>query len=149
MGVLFNYYTAADDRAAAGAIVRDDDEPFGTGYDEFTVKGIDPMVGLLPAESLLTGRPEAQLAADPGRNRLVAMLEDGEIVALTIPDALRDALTAADHHTLTAAGLAWSRSDTSDMLPDEAHLTEFLEQLAALARRAASRGHHLYCWICP
>ncbi|MEV7783531.1 hypothetical protein AB0P06_35625, partial [Kitasatospora sp. NPDC088351] len=46
----------------AATFLRDDDEPFGTGYDEFTVKGIDPMVGLLPAESLLTGRPEAQLA---------------------------------------------------------------------------------------
>ncbi|MBL1090376.1 MULTISPECIES: hypothetical protein [Streptomyces] len=36
-----------------------------------------------------------------------------------------------------------TRSDFDDSL------ARFLTGLAALARRAVTRGQHLYCWICP
>ncbi|THA23355.1 hypothetical protein E6W17_41625 [Streptomyces sp. A1547] len=44
MGALFGYYAAADDEDAARAVVRQDGQPMGTGYDSFVVKGVDPVV---------------------------------------------------------------------------------------------------------
>ncbi|MDI2127129.1 hypothetical protein [Yinghuangia seranimata] len=66
MGVLFGYYTASDDHDASRAIVRDDDKPSGTGYDELVVKGIDPVVDLVPVEVLITGRSAEEVKTDPG-----------------------------------------------------------------------------------
>ncbi|MFI6844471.1 hypothetical protein OG535_27800 [Kitasatospora sp. NBC_00085] len=148
MGVLFGYYAAADDRAAAGAIERDDDEAFGVGYDGFVVKGVDPMVNLLPAEALLTGRSPDEARADPRHTRLLAMVGDGEVVAVTLADTLRDALAAPDDGSLAGIAVAWSGSDAFADPAEPDHLAVFLRRLAALARRAAGRGHRLYCWIC-
>ncbi|MGK5631782.1 hypothetical protein [Streptomyces sp. URMC 123] len=149
MGVLFGYYAATDDHDAARAIVREDGEPVGTGYDEVVVKGVDPVVALLPAEALLTGRPAAAVKADRRRGHLVAMVGEGEVVGLALTDCLRDCLVGRDAASLAAVARDWSASDAFDTPPDPDGLAEFLGDLAALATRAAARGRRLYCWICP
>lgn len=65
MGVLYGYFAAADDDDAVRAVVRDDGEPSGTGYDQLVIKGIDPVVELAPAEALMTGRSAADVRCDP------------------------------------------------------------------------------------
>lgn len=79
MGALFGYYAAADDEDAARAVVREDGQPMGTGYDSFVVKGVDPVVELLPAEVLITGRAADGIEADPRHGQLVGMVGDGEV----------------------------------------------------------------------
>ncbi|MEU6324333.1 hypothetical protein [Streptomyces sp. NPDC047009] len=148
MGVLFGYFAAADDDDAVRAVVRDDDEPTATGYDGFDVNAMDPTLDLLPAEVLLTGRTAEAVQADPRRGHLVALIEDGQLVCLSLTDALRDALAVADRASLRGIALDWAASDVFSTPPDPDGLAEFLDRAADLAGRAVERGHRLYCWIC-
>ncbi|KDN80973.1 hypothetical protein [Kitasatospora cheerisanensis] len=150
MGALFGYFAAADDDDALGAVVRDDDEPFGTGYDGTVVKGLDPVVALGPAEELLTGRSAAELRADPRCGGLVGTSEDGEALVLSLSDALRDALARCGDAAPAEVAARWAATDgLFPGVPDPEHLADFLRELAALAARAAARGGRLYCWVCP
>ncbi|MGW4378700.1 hypothetical protein [Kitasatospora sp. NPDC004531] len=150
MGVMFGYFAAADDDDALGAVVRDDDEPFGAGYDGTVVKGIDPVVVLGPAEEWVTGRSGAELRADRRRAALVGTTEDGEAVVLTLSAVFRDALARLDDATSREIAERWATTDeVSEYLAGPGELGDFLRDLAALARRAAARGAGLYCWVCP
>ncbi|MFJ5924523.1 hypothetical protein ACIQF6_18185 [Kitasatospora sp. NPDC092948] len=150
MGVLFGYFAAADDDDALGAIVRDDDEPFGAGYDGTVVKGIDPVVVLGPAEELVTGRSGAAVRADPRCGALVGMDEDGEAVVLSLSDAFRDALARQDDAALGEVAERWAAVDgVFDGPADPDELAEFLRELAGIAARAVARCARLYCWVCP
>ncbi|MEV7119623.1 hypothetical protein [Kitasatospora griseola] len=150
MGVLFGYFAAADDDDALGAIVRDDDEPFGAGYDGTVVKGIDPVVALEPAAELVTGQSGAELRADPRCGALVGMIEDGEVVVLALSNVLRDALARQGDAALGEVAERWATADEVFHGPaDAGQLAEFLRELARIARRAAARGAGLYCWVCP
>jgi hypothetical protein len=149
MGVIYGYYAAADDGDAAGAIVREDEEPFGAGYDEVEVKGIDPMVDLLPAETLITGLSAETVKSDPRRGELIAAVADGEAISLSLTDTFRDALAAFDKQLLDAVAQGWAASGDFYTPPDPSDLSDFLRELSGLAERAAGRGQRLYCWICP
>lgn len=152
MGVLYGYYSAADDKDAGRAIVREDEQPSGTGYDQFVLKGIDPTVNLLPAESLITGRSQDEVKADPRHGHLVAMVGEGEVVSVSLTDTFRDALVRFDRALFDAVAQGWAVSDAFYSPPDKEavdDLTAFLRQLADLAQRATGKGHHLYCWISP
>ncbi|WSQ09804.1 hypothetical protein OG604_19680 [Streptomyces sp. NBC_01231] len=152
MGVLYGYYSAADDQDAGRAIVREDEQPSGTGYDQFVLKGIDPVANLLPAESLITGRSQDEVKADPRHGHLVAMVGDGEIVSVSLTDTFRDALVSFDPALFDAVAQGWSVSDAFDSPPDKDtvdDLAAFLRELTDLAQRATAKGHRLYCWICP
>jgi hypothetical protein len=149
MGVLYGYYAAADDEDAARAIVREDEQPFGTGYDELVVKGIDPVVDLLPAETLITGRPADEVKADPRHGALIAMVGEGEAVSVSLTDGFRDALAAFDRRLLDDVAVGWVASGDFHSPPDPSDLAGFLRALADLADRAEVRGRRLYCWICP
>lgn len=149
MGVLFGYYAAADDHHASRAVVREDDEPTGTGYDELVVKGVDPVVDLLPAEVLVTGLAAEEITADPRRGRLVAMVGDGEVVSVALTDVFRDRLATLERELLDDVARGWAASGEFSTPPDPDDLAGFLHRLAGLADRAVTRGHHLYCWICP
>ncbi|MFG2695940.1 hypothetical protein ACIHEI_36905 [Kitasatospora sp. NPDC051984] len=146
MGTLIGYFAATDDDDALGAIVRDDDEPFGAGYDEVVVKGIDPVVMLEPAEELVTGRSPAELRADPRRAALVGMIEDGEVVVLALSDAFRDALAQHEDAALREVAERWAVAEGVHYEP--ADLADFLRELAGLASRAVAGGARLYCWAC-
>ncbi|RKS79514.1 hypothetical protein BZB76_0985 [Actinomadura pelletieri DSM 43383] len=144
MGVLYGYFAAADDDDAVRAVVRDDGETSGTGYDQLVVKGMDPVVNLAPAEALLTGRSDAQSGA------LVGMLGDGEVVVVTVADAFRDALAAADPASFSEIATAWSNDEDAFLDPvDPDDLHDFLDELSGLAARAVDHRARLYCWICP
>ncbi|MGW4895721.1 hypothetical protein ACWEQL_26200 [Kitasatospora sp. NPDC004240] len=149
MAVLYGYYAAADDEHAAAAIVRDDEGPDGAGYDELVVKGIDPTVYLLPAESLLTGRYTEDLTADRRHCRPIAVAGDGEVVSVSLTDSLRDSIATFDTELLGDVAVGWSVSDVFASPPEVDELAEFLNDLAALARRAVARRQRLYCWACP
>lgn len=149
MGVIYGYYAAADDGDAAGAIVREDEEPFGAGYDEVEVKGIDPMVDLLPAETLITGLSAETVKSDPRRGELIAAVADGEAISLSLTDTFRDALAAFDKQLLDAVAQGWAASGDFYTPPDPSDLSDFLRELSGLAERAVGRGQRLYCWICP
>jgi len=149
MGVLYGYYAAADDEHAVRAVVREDAEPVGTGYDELVVKGIDPIVDLLPAETLITGRPADDVKADPRHGALIATLGEGEAVAVSLTDGFRDALAAFDRRLLDDVAVGWAATGDFHSPPDPSDLARFLRALADLADRAATRKHRLYCWICP
>ncbi|KOG33057.1 hypothetical protein [Streptomyces resistomycificus] len=149
MGVLFGYYAAADDQDAGRAVVRTDGEPSGTGYDQFVVKGVDPIVDLLTVEFVLTGRPASVIKADPRHGHLVATVGEGDVVSVSLTDAFRDELASVDREFLNDVARSWASSGRFSTPPDEDHLADFLQQLAALAERAVGQGHGLYCWICP
>ncbi|MFD9600860.1 hypothetical protein [Streptomyces sp. NPDC059970] len=150
MGVLYGYFAAADDGDAVRAVVRDDDQPSGTGYDQLVVKGIDPVVELTPAETLMTGRSAAEVQSDPRHGSLIGMVGDGEVVVVSLTDALRDALATCDTRFLHDVATGWSRTEGVFYYPaDPEDLTSFLKQLSGLAGRAVTQGARLYCWICP
>ncbi|MGW4825795.1 hypothetical protein ACWEP4_44890 [Streptomyces sp. NPDC004227] len=147
MGALFGYYVAADDEDAVRAVVREDGQPMGTGYDSFVVKGVDPVVELLPAEVLVTGRTADAVEADPRHGHLVGMVGDGEVVTLSLTDSFRDSLARFDRKQLGEVARGWSASSVFSAQSELSGLTGFLEGLAALAERALVRGHRLYCWV--
>ncbi|RKE23191.1 hypothetical protein [Streptomyces sp. TLI_171] len=149
MGVLFGYFVAADDADAARAVVRDDDEPSGAGYDELVAKGLDPFIQLARADELLTGRTAAEVRADGRSGSLVAMVGDGEVVAVSLTDALRDALARCEEAALAVVAAEWAATaEVFDPPADAEHLADFLSELKALAGRAVRRGARLYCWMC-
>ncbi|WP_406424917.1 hypothetical protein [Streptomyces sp. NBC_01589] len=147
MGALFGYYAAADDEDAVRAVVREDGQPMGAGYDSFVVKGVDPVVELLPAEVLVTGRTAGDIEADPRHGHLVGMVGDGEVVSLSLTDPFCESLARFDRKQLGEVARGWSASGVFSAQSDPSGLTDFLGDLAALAERAAVRGHRLYCWI--
>ncbi|WP_328664674.1 hypothetical protein [Streptomyces sp. NBC_00328] len=148
MGVIYGYFAAADDDDAVRAVTREDDEPTATGYDGFDVNGMDPTVDLLPAEVILSGRSAETIQADPRYGHLLATADDGQLLRLSLTDALRDAFAAADRGSLHHVAQVWAASDVFPTPPDPQGLAEFLEQAIDLAGRAVERGHRLYCWIC-
>ncbi|MFJ2562653.1 hypothetical protein ACIO02_06540 [Streptomyces sp. NPDC087568] len=147
MGAFFGYYAAADDEDAVRAVVREDGQPMGTGYDSFVVKDVDPVVELLPAEVLVTGRTADAVEADPRHGYLVGMVGDGEVFTLSLTDSFRDSLARFDRKQLDEAARGWSASSVFSSQSDLSGLTGFMEDLAALAERALVRGYRLYCWI--
>lgn len=150
MGVLYGYFAAADDDDAVRAVVRDDGEPSGTGYDQLVIKGIDPVVELTPAEALMTGRSAADVQSDPRHGSLIGMLGDGDLVVVSLTDAFRDALANCEATSLGDIASRWSSTEGVFYYPaDPEDLASFLEQLSELASRAVTRDARLYCWICP
>ena len=147
MGVIYGYYAAADDEDAARAVVREDGEPTGTGYDEVAVKGIDPVVDLLRAEMLITGRSAEAVKADPRHGDLIAMVGEGEVVSVTLTDAFRDELARFDKELLHDVAQGWAASGDFHQPPEPENLAAFLRDLSGLAERAAARGRRLYCWM--
>ncbi|MEV6048801.1 hypothetical protein [Streptomyces xanthochromogenes] len=148
MGVIYGYFAAADDDDAVRAVVREDGEPTATGYDGFDVNGMDPTTDLLPAEVVLTGRSAESVQADPRHGHLLASIDEGELLCLTLTDSLRDALAGADRSLLREVAREWATSDVFWTPPDPEGLAEFLARAADLAGRAVARGHRLYCWMC-
>ncbi|WP_405605224.1 hypothetical protein OG741_37225 [Streptomyces sp. NBC_01410] len=70
------------------------------------------------------------------------------MLCLSLTDALRDALAAADRGSLRDVAREWAASDVFPTPPDPDGLAGFLDQAVELASRAVERGHRLYCWIC-
>ncbi|BCJ48178.1 hypothetical protein GCM10010168_25380 [Actinoplanes ianthinogenes] len=138
---FMDYFTAPDD-ADAARVLPGSGGPAALGFDTVPVKGIDPAVNLGTLEAILTGRSYEEVSAASRQCRPVTGT-DAEAFVVTVTDTLRDALAAGE--PLQRAAGAWAA--TEEMAgADPALLAGALEELAALARRALDRGHHLYCW---
>jgi hypothetical protein len=174
MSVLFDYFAASSDDAAASAIGlaggpgtpvatpaagdRDAARVAAAGaageagerapFDTLSVKGIDPLVQLGTLEALLTGREYELIVAGQRAGHALAVEDDGERVVVTLTDELQASLADADDARLAAAAGPWSQTDEFFGSADPRDAADFLQQLAALARRARDRDERLYCWIC-
>jgi hypothetical protein len=176
MGVLFDYFAAGSDGAAAAVLdrvggpgsrdvlVQDADAQPGPGgrapmptvvtdeslpvHDTVELKGIDPVVVLGTVGSLLAGVPFDDLLEDPRHGEVLAERDEGALMVCTVSDTLAAALADADPATLARVAVPWSQTDELRGYSTPADLTQVLELLAALARRARDGGLRLYCRIC-
>jgi len=161
------YFAAAGDAEAAEALVRPGGplgwpevvghrrvgflrkEPvvteLGPAYDGFAVGGYDPVVTMGTLESLLTGRDHDSVAADPRQGGTVSPDPPEGRLVVTLTDALRDALAAADDARLDGVARAWGETEELTDVPTASHL-DFLRRLRALARTASESGERLYCY---
>ena len=111
-------------------------------------KGIDHLVPLIKLEELLTGTPYDEIADWPRFGEPVAIDDFDTVGVWPVRDELQTALTNATDDQLIAVVAPWSRIEEfwGDFDPDI--LTEFVRELAVLARSASERGERLYCWVC-
>jgi len=143
VGNLYEYFSAADDEEAAAALGRKGWTQ-DRGARTLAVKGIDPAVQIGRLEELLTGRPYAQITADPRfARRIGPSWADRGVVTLT--DTLTRALAAGEESDLAQVTVDWSQIAEFDGQADPMDLAEFLFELSAIAARASERGHRLYC----
>lgn len=144
MSVLSDYFSAPSDEAAARAVT---EILSPSSYDVVQTKGLAPNYHLVPVEVFLTGRGTDEIEEGPRHGRLLASVDDDQVVVVTVSDELMAGLAAAGSRQLAEAAESWSRfegfqgSDTSG-------LAGFLGELAGLAQRAMAKEEHLYCRIC-
>lgn len=140
MGVMYDYFAAPSDEVAAGVL---DGGP--SQLEPVQTKWLDPVVVMGNLESLLTGRAYDDVVDDERSGQLLAMESDGEVLVLTVTDGLRDGLATATD--LNGVATAWARTEElSGWTPEQ--LTEVLQELQALAKKAADKDERLYCWVC-
>jgi hypothetical protein len=175
MGVMYDYFAAESDDAAAATIDRvggpgsqsvlvvrkrsifsrrdNGGQPeFGTDpsllvHDTVSVKGIDPVMQMGILEELLTGRPYDDVMADPRGGQDLAVRDGGAGVVLTLTDQLASALAAASEDVLASVAQQWALAEEFAGRGDPEALLAFLVRLGALARRAEGSGQRLYCWL--
>jgi hypothetical protein len=141
MSVLSDYFSAPSDEAAASMVTKLLSE---SAYDVVEMNGIFPGYHLLPVEVFLSGRSAEEIRQGDHNGKLVASVDDYQVVVERVSDDLTASLAAATSERIAEAAESWlgfedfQGSDTSG-------LAGFLGDLAALARRAAARKEHLYC----
>ena len=170
MGVLFDYFIAADDGAAAAIIDRDggpgsspppprrkglfgrrskverqeDVVPLPTVADA----GFDPVVQATTLEEVLTGQAYDDISDQIGWGRVVASRDGGERTVIVVSSGLVDALASADDTTLAAAMVPWSQTEEFWGAADPDDLLPVVRDLAGLAREARRTNQAIYCWTC-
>ncbi|MFE3206441.1 hypothetical protein [Embleya sp. NPDC059237] len=142
MGIFYDYFSASDDQAAASAFA---EGPEDAGFDTVCVKTIDPAVLLGQAVALLVREPVSRVVGHPRFGHLVTSPEAESVWIVTLPDEVRDALAEAPCERLAEICIPWSQAEEFHGCADPGHLADFLNELAALAGRARSHGHGLYC----
>lgn len=163
MGILYDWFAAPGDEAAAAVIDRaggpSEPSPVGgprrpwrrptgsVGYPTVRTR-IDPVVQGGTLEELLTGRPYDALDSDPRWGRVLASRGADQRLVLTVTDGLVVALADAGADALTAVAGPWSRTEEFWGTADPGHLGAVLDQLAELAREARRCGAGVYCWVC-
>lgn len=141
--MLYTYFAAKGDREAEMAAARVDAE-----LDGLVVKGADPLDELARLEAVLTGRSLDEIRSDPQHGSVVAEFDEGDCVVLPLTDPLTTALASAELDVLRqAVSKDVGAGGALSIVADRQALTEFTAELAALARRAVSDGHRLYCRV--
>lgn len=177
MGVIYEYFAAPSDAAAAemvhagpgGPLPASQDlrEALRTGDREairlamrpkvrladsgvpvLSTKGIDPLVQMGTLEALLTGEQYDVVAGRPRTGHLVADRGHEGPWVVTLTDELHAALAMAPRDQIVAVAAPWSETEEFRGQGDPEVLADFLLELAELARQADQRGERLYCWIC-
>ncbi|HUR04870.1 MAG TPA: hypothetical protein VM347_20160 [Nonomuraea sp.] len=168
MGVLYDYYRAADREAAivspdfGRAGVRDlPDRPVFDGVD---AKGIDPTVILARLIGFIRSVPWSSDLVDvvtlyPPREgapttdeKWDALPEDSPyldgpgIEELSI--SVRDTLADVDDERLPELARQWTGIEKFRGRVDSDYLLSLIEALVGLARRAKKEDQLLYCWVC-
>lgn len=166
MGVLFDYFSAACDEAAASTIsfpggpgrsaaqptrsgfkIRRSRAPQQPVFDTVPVKGIDPLVQLGTLEALLTGQDYDQIVAGPRAGHVLANQDGGQRLVVTLTPEIQAALADADAERLASVAIPWSQTDEFWGQGDPDILAGLFGELADLARRARARNESLYCWV--
>ncbi|WP_405096594.1 hypothetical protein [Micromonospora sp. NBC_01412] len=154
MGVLYDYFRAADDEAVAALMAATNGGPLvgpaaPPGVDVVEAKGVDPSVVLGQAVSLALG---VAWDADLVDDRLIwpdagaaGAEHDGPWV-VRLGDRVRDVLAAVAEDRLPALADRWSRIEELSW-GEPAGMLPVLRQLVGLARRAQAGGQRLYCWM--
>ncbi|QKW23020.1 hypothetical protein HUT16_31565 [Kitasatospora sp. NA04385] len=144
---LCDYFSAPDDPAAV-ALLDTFGGPGPAGFDTVALKGIDPVVVIARLEAVLTGCTYREARARPRSGRSLAdpdACDSAFVVALT--DTLAEALAALPSDALPHLAERWSAAEELRQSgTDAATAADALHHLAALARRARTTGHRLYCW---
>jgi hypothetical protein len=144
MGVLCDYFAAADDLSAARVL---SGGPADAGMRRVDGTGILPPVQTGTLEALLTGETH-DTRNSSSDDHVVGDKDDGEQVVFRLPSSLVDVLSAASPRQLREVAEPWAATEEFWGEADPEHLAEFLDELAALARDARKNGEGLYCWIC-
>ncbi|MFB7471384.1 hypothetical protein [Kitasatospora sp. NPDC056184] len=164
MGVLTDYFRAADDAAVLAAI--EDPEsgsPVGGArpvFDGVEAKGVDPDVVLGQliavvrqvewAVDLVGGTPVWPTTPPPGREGPAD--EDDPWATgpwvMRLDRAARDTLADLADAEVPAVSARWAAESEELGTTDGEDLRPLVEDLAGLARRAREADEDLYCWIC-
>ncbi|MFF2956228.1 hypothetical protein ACFVVU_33360 [Kitasatospora sp. NPDC057965] len=164
MGVLTDYFRAADDGAVLAALEDAEGGPLVGGarpvFDGVEAKGVDPdvVLGQLIAvvrrveweADLVGGTPVWPTTPPPGREGPAD--EDDPWATgpwvTRLGGAVRDTLADLPRAGLAEVSARWAA--TAEELPDAdgEDLRPLVEELSGLARRAREAGEDLYCWIC-
>lgn len=166
--MIFTYFAAADDEAAAATIDwpggparppapksrlldllrrRPASSPTRDGFPSVE-GGFDPVVQAGTLTAILTERDYDEVSQDSGWGRLVAERGGGEGLVLALPPAVGDLLADSSAARLEKAAVAWAETEEFWGQGDPFALGGMLGQLSKLARTARSTGSQLYCWIC-
>jgi hypothetical protein len=152
MGVIYTYFAAATDEAAAGTISRSGvpgaANASSGGSPAIEDAGFDPVVQCATLEAILTGRTYEEIEASPGWARLLAEEDGGERLVVALTEPLTQALAASTAEDRRAATARWAQTEEFDGLADPHVLAYRLDALSELARAARTSGDRLYCWIC-
>jgi hypothetical protein len=150
VGVLFDYFAASSDEVAAGAIDLPGGPAAGGGgsFDTVPGNGIDPVVQMGTLEALLTGREYEEIAQGHDAGAVIVSRDESQRLVATLTGELQSALSQADDARLAAIAVPWSQTEEFFGQGDSGVLAAWLGELAGLARRATTRGEHLYCWVC-
>ena len=111
-------------------------------------KGIEPVVQMGKLEALLTSCQYNVLAGRPRAGHLVAEGGQEGPWVVTLTDEIQAALGAASPERIAAVAHPWSEGEEFYGRGDPESLAAFLLELAGLARQASQRGERLYCWMC-
>jgi hypothetical protein len=154
VGVLFDYFSAPSDEMAATAINRiggpsqpSEDMPPLPPFDTLQTTGIDPAVMLRKLEALITSQGYEDIKDSPRSGKPLAIVDEGELLVLTLTDELQIAMADADDERLAAVAVPWSQIEEFQGVNPDA-LAPWLSEFAKLARRARDKGERLYCWVC-
>jgi hypothetical protein len=152
MGVMYDYFRAVDEPAAAMAADRPGGPlaTDGTGcaaFDGVAARGIDPVVSIGQLVAYLHGvswTPELVNAEEIARS----VVTEAWVERLDRP--VRDVLAAVADDALPEIVVKWSQLEefVAAVDADEAQLLAVATDLVGLARRARAAGELLYCWCC-
>lgn len=119
-----------------------------SGILVLATRGIDPCVEMATLEALLSDRALENIIGRSRFSNVLAERDGGEVMVVTLTDELQSSLAAASPDQLAELSHPWSQSDEFRGQGDPESLTNFLLELADLARKANDRGQRLYCWAC-
>jgi hypothetical protein len=163
MGLLTDYFAATTEQAAAIDIRTGptgpadesarQDPPSGDGTtraprrieDVLTVTGIEPTVTMATLEAILAGADDIDIIESDAEPIIADGGPEGPWL-VTLRPQLQAALLSTPPGGWPAVAERWVATEELVGTPASAAVS-FLEELAALARRASDRDQRLYCWM--